>query len=596
MATAKKFLLKQIGGGMNQGADPTAIGDNEWEDIQNMYPWQGRMIRRRGLNKITSVGTWDELISSMFDYKTAAGAWTLIVGGETKLGKLSGNQVIDISKIGGTPYLSRTDPWVFAQYQDVFYACRKDGGSLQRSNGLSVGDAGISAPATGATLAQGAAGSLGAGDYIGVVTFGNSLTGAESDPSPVSNTLTLGASKKIDWTSIPTSTNAQTDVRYLYRTLAGQTGEYYWVGTLEDNFTTTFTDNVIQDNMGAQASFDNGLPPASVVQMAVWNERLWLSDQINLYFSELGLVESYSTYSVIPVTPDDGHTINGLLPFGSSLLTGKSNAMHYVVGTDESDFEVRVLSDRHGCNSHHSMQTGEGMAIWFGGNNFYQTDGNVVRSIGDTHVRDIVDGIDSQYYNLVRGALDPKRKWYIAGVPADGATEITKLLIFNYEDQTWTTCSYTNKTPQFLGDFFDENGAHVFYCSAGDEGSGDSHIYQWDNSNTDADSDAIPVECLSKKYGFETDDILKFMKDIALHTNKIAEDITVSLYADGVLVAGPTTLNMWSIHEWKRVPLSNRGRLGAYLQLKIEYTGTRELELKGMQFKIVETNRRAKHL
>jgi hypothetical protein len=598
MGTSQKYLLRNLGGGINQGLDPATIGDNDWESLENTYPWHDRQKRRRGLYKVTKTTPWDNIINAMFDYKTGPTAWTLILGGQTKLGKVVGSSVTDISRLGGGAFTSSTDPWVFKQYQNVLYACRTDGGTLQRCNGLNVGAAGITAPATAATLAQGAAGSLGAGDYIGVVTFGNTDTGAESDPSPVTNTLTLAASKQIDWTGIPLSTNQQTNCRHIYRTLAGQTGEYYWVGTIYDNTTTTFTDNVIQDDMGSQASFENGAPPNVVKVMEIWNERGWLSDGVDLYFSELGLVESYSAYSVLPVKTDDGHAVEGILGFGHMLLVGKGNAMHYVVGFDESDFDLRTLSNRHGCRSHHSMQTGEGLALWFGGDNFYKTDGNTVRAIGDINVRTIVDSIDASYYNLVRGAMDSTRSWYVAGVPADGASEINKLLVYNYRTDAWTTFTYTNKTPQFLGDFYDSNEEHIFYCSCGDEGTSptvEGHVYQWDRTDTD-DGDAIPVDILTKKYGFERDDIQKLIKDVALRTNDISEDITIQIYVDGTAHGSPLTFNLNSTNEWKRVPITNRGNLGTYLQLHITYSGTSDFELKGLQFKIVDTARRAKAL
>ena len=58
------------------------------------------------------------------------------------------------------------------------------------------------------------------------------------------------------------------------------------------------------------------------------------------------------------------------------------------------------------------MKTAEGLAFWFGGENFYMTDGNNVKAIGDKNIRNLVDGIDASYYHLVSGAIVDSKSWY----------------------------------------------------------------------------------------------------------------------------------------------------------------------------------------
>lgn len=573
---------------MNEGADPTAIGDDEMQSLSNFYPYLNRLRSRKGLTKITSYAAWSDYINSMFAYKTSTGAWRLLLGGRTKIGYLDGNTISDVSNYGNA-YSGSTDPWSWDQYVDMAYNCRNADGTIYRCDGSAIGSAGISAPGTAATIAQGAAGSLGAGDYIGLYTFRNSVTGAESNPCPVSNTLTLGASKKIDWTGITISTNPQVNQRRLYRTLRSQDGEYYYVGDIDNNVGTTFTDNVLQADMGSQASFDNGAPPVVCNIVVVWNERLWTTDGQNVYFSELGLPESFSEYSVIPVNPDDGHEIRMLLSFGSIILIGKTNSMYYVVGTDESDFDLKRLSDRHGCVSGMSAKTAEGFAWWFGGDNFYMTDGNRVEAIGDTNIRDTIDSIDPLYYDKVTGAVDETHSWYIAGVPANGAAVINKLLVYNYRSQKWTSFEYTNTAPQILADFYSTSYQPLIYTSLGT-----GHLYRWNYGNDD-DGTAITASLLTKEYGFDRDDILKLNKTIAIHTNEIAEAVTLKLYGDGGLKDTATIANLAEYSSrWKRTALTNNDDLASYISLYLEYSGDQELEVKGIQFEIVDTGRRAK--
>ena len=586
MVTINKYLIRSFGG-VNFGADPTAIGDNEFENIENFYPFAQMLRRRNGITLVTGGGAWTQNVLSMFAYKEAVGTWTLLTFGETGVGKLSGSSVADVPALSGA-FTSATGRYSAKQYKNITYFCRKSNGSLFRTDGTAQGAAGIDAPTTAPVLAEGAAGDLGAGDYIGVVTFYNSATGAESNPSPLSNTITIGASKKIDWTAIPTSTNPQVDQRRCYRTLVGQSGEYYHLVDITDNTTVILTEEVLQDDMGNQVSFDNGVPPSTCAHLAVWNERVWPTDEVDLFFSEFGLPESFSEFSVIGVSPDDGAKINGLLAFGDLLLVGKTNAMYYIVGTDESDFALQTLSDRFGCVSQQSMATAEGKAFWFGGQNFYKTDGNQVLAIGDIHVRTIVDGIDPAYYHLVNGAIDDTRSWYIVGIPADGASTITMYLVYNYRDDSWTTFTWTATAPQIIGDFYDTNGQGILYA-----GIGTGNIYTFNTGTTDIGV-AIPAVALTKRFGIDTDDMVKFVRDAGVHATSVDEDITVAVFGDGVSLNSMTINLGESQFPWTTFALSSRGKPATYLQLKFTYNGTRALDLKGYQMKVIDLGRRGK--
>lgn len=588
MTTINKYLIKQFGG-INVGADPTAIADNEFEDLQNMYPFAGLIRRRNGLTLQTGGGAWSQNVLSMFAYKESTGTWTLIVFGPTGVGKLSGSSVADIPALSGA-FTSATGRYTAKQYKNTTYFCRKSNGTLYRANTLAQGSAGISAPSTAPVLAEGSAGDLGAGDYIGVVTFYNSATGAESNPSALSNTLTLGASKEIDWTSIPTSTNPQVDARRIYRTLVAQTGEYYHVIDINDNTSTTLSEEVLQDDMGDQVSFDNGTPPATCAFLTVWNERLWTTDEADLFFSEFGLPESFSEFSVIGVSPDDGHTINGLMAFGDLLLVGKTNAMYYVVGTDESDFALQVLSDRFGCVSQQSMATAEGLAFWFGGTNFYKSDGSQVKAIGDIHVRTLIDGIDPQYYDQVTGAIDDTRSWYIVGIPSAAASTVNMYLVYNYRDDNWATFTYTGTAPQILSDFYDTNGQAIIYA-----GLGTGNLYTFNTGTTD-DGTAIPVDVLTKRFGIDTDDVLKIVRDAGIHASAIDENITVHVYGEGASLKNMTVNLNESNFPWTTFALSSRGEPSTYVQLRFVYTGTRALDIKGYQLKVIDIGRRGRHV
>jgi hypothetical protein len=509
---------------------------------------------------------------------------------------MSGTAMVTIARETGVSFTTSTRPVCFKQYKDVLYAARVGMGTLHRTDGNSVATAGIAAPSSAATLAQGAAGALGAGDYIGVYTYYNTASGAESNYSPVSNTLTLGASKKINWTGITASGNGQCNARRLYRTLVGQQGEYFYVDQIGDNVTTTYTgDNVLEEDQGGVAGVKNGVPPGTCLYLEIFQERAWVTDGTDLYYSELGLPESYGTSNYIPVTPDDGHDISGIKAFSERLLIGKTNAVHYLTGTDEMSFELRVLTDKHGVAAHHSMVTSEGLCFWFGGDNFYMTDGNSVRSIGDVQVRDLVDDIPAASYDLVVGGVDARKGFVYFGIPyGSGITYINRILAYSYQTGDWSVQPYDSSigAPQYFGDFTDENGKAIIYVPTYNS---TGHVYQFDEGGDDYGND-IACALRTKSYGFGDEDTMKFMKEIQvmISTTGEAEDIVANLYVDDDLAATDTfTLNTYGGYLWKRINLANNGKLGNYMDLELTYSGNADFKIAGLGFKLVDTARQA---
>ncbi len=594
MGASKKFVLADLSGGLNQSEDPTDIDDKELQAVRNFYPYAKRLVLRNGVTRISgepAAYRYAEAITNASPYKVTAGDWSLIVGGLTTIGILDGSTLTDIPHVDLTTYTSNDEPWSFAQYKDVLYCAREGIGYFQRTDGEIVGDAGIDEPGTAPTIAEGAAGNLDAGDYIAVVTFINTSSGNESNPSPVSSTLTLAASKRITWTDIPTSTNFQVDGRRLYRTLVDQQGVYYLVDEIADNATTTYDDNVVETSLGIDVSFDNGLPPSGLKYIAVFQERMFGTDGVDLWYSELIAPESFAETNFIQVQPDDGHLIAGILPFGNKLIIGKTNKSYVLTGTDV--FELEVLGD-HGCFSHHSMKASEDFAFWFGGDNFYQTDGNTIRAIGDKKVREAVDSIDLAYAYKITAAVDRKKGWYLANVPLDGATSPNAILVYNYRDDSWSIFDYTlddatTGGPGFIADFYSDDGTALIYCNL--DGGDEDSIFQLNTGNDDDGRDIVGY-FRTKSFGYDKEDVAKFMKNIGIQATVANIDLNVSLYGDGVITAmGEKTLNLAEAGLWKRVPLSNAGDPATSIALHVEATTSEALEVLGLMFKIVDLER-----
>lgn len=576
-----------LGGGLNAGADPTDIEQSEASELENWYPYSTRLRRRGGVPRLTTTSAWDTNITAMFPLKKADGTWVLVVAGGTKFGKLDGTSVTNLS-VASTlaPITTSGRPWIMFQYLDYVYALRPGHTEMIRISATSASPAGIDAPTTAMTISEGAAGALSAADYITVATFYNQATAMESNPGPVSNTLSLAASKTIDYASIPVSSDPFVNARRLYRTLPDQTNEFFFTVQINNNVDTTYSsENVEVADLGRSVSYRNGTPPAGLEVGTIWRERLFASDGTDLYFSEFLLPEMFSG-DVISVFPDDGHVIRGLLAFGDRLIIGKTNKMHYLVGTDRSDFAIHTLSDAHGCGSHHSMKAAEGLFFWFGtGKTVYRSDGSVVNDISTPKVRPFLNNIPDDLEEYVVGAVYPNLNWYVLSVPqaADGNNAI--VLVYNYKYGTWATFTHPTDAPQFLSNFFDTDYQHLLYATFYD-----GHIYQYNDESYGTDwGNAIDAVVRFKKDDFGYPGVRKFFKEIWLLTSDVSGgSIGIEVFRDDVATAvvDRTASLDYPNSAWKAYKAMSSRYPGSTLDLRLTYSGTQQIDLDGIHFEV----------
>jgi hypothetical protein len=546
------------------------------------------LLRRGGSRRITS-SAYGEDVTSLFAYRRAVGSWLLLVGARESIGKLDGSEVVKIPHVSLSSFTDDINPWKFEQYNDIAYAARANGGLMKHIDGDRILDAGILAPSAAASAAEGAAGALDAGTYRYVVTFVNLSTDAESDFSPEAS-VTIGASKRVNLTSVPTSTNPQVTGRRIYRTLKDATGEYFLAGTISDAYSTTFEDNVLDEDLGDSASIENGIPPANFDFIEIWRERMWGTDGRSLWPSRIGKPEQFNAALEILVFPDDGHEIRGMQAYGDRFLIGKTNATHYLVGTDVSDFNLHTLSDKHGVGSGHSMAVAEGIAFWLGMDDFYITDGQAVRGVGSTRVRDRLEAIPDSIRRRCVSYVVPEEGWYVTTIPQDETGGFDEELVYNYKNDTWQVFKRTTLgAPVFAGEFVDENFNRIQY------GSFDSgHIYQLHTGNDD-DGNAIVAKVRTKAFGFDMHNLLKWLRRLHVKCPSIAEELTVRIYRDeedASVAERVVSLNQQ--RPWKRLFVSNSDKMGATVSVELEYSGSRSFRLDALSFELAQHMRSSK--
>lgn len=592
-----RITIPDLGGSLNQGRPVTELALNEFTDLRNFYQFGGRLRRRGGMRRVTSAA-YAERVTGLVSYRPPVlplGGIDMVVGTPTTLGILSGSTITAIPFLTGFNIPASTRRWTLFQYKNILYGVR-EGANLVRSDATYVGPAGLAAPATAPTLADGAAGDIPAANFKGVYTFYNSNTGLESNPSPVSNVLVHAGSKKIDWSGIGISSNGQANARRLYRSLPDQSGEYFRVATIPNNADTTYIgDNVLAQDLGDAVSYRNGEPPSLLRIGDVWNERLFVSDGVDLFHSELGLIEAFDADSVIPVFPDDRHEIRAVRAYGDRLIIGKTNKIHYLTGA--FPFGLFTLSDRHGCVSHHSMQVAEGHLFWLGADNVYRSDGTNVTGIASVKLRNIIEALkldeNAEDARDAVATVYPAQGWYVLSIP--GYAQV----VYNYRTDVWSQVM----TPSYMeafGDFFSTDAAQNIY-TADDAG----HVYHFhdfepENGGYGFDDSAsvlgAPIVAHFRSRGFTDPGGKHIIERVSLLTPaQYAENITLKII-DALLPAPPTEVKSRTVsldypHSWKVYSLSTRHQPVSVSQLVVEYTGETPIEIDGFSLEITPLKR-----
>lgn len=140
---------------------------------------------------------------------------------------------------------------------------------------LGVGNQFLGVPSAAPTVAVGAAGAL-TGTYHYAVTFAvvdinSSAIVGESLPSATSAAV-VPAAQQVSLSAIPVSSNPRCNARNIYRTVAGGS-QLKFVATINDNTTTTYTDNLADGSLGAN------IPTKDSSDGSVFSSQNWLFDR-----------------------------------------------------------------------------------------------------------------------------------------------------------------------------------------------------------------------------------------------------------------------------------------------------------------------------
>jgi hypothetical protein len=396
------------------------------------------------------------------------------------------------------------------------------------------------------------------------------------------------------------------NARKLYRTVAFSPssplvpGAFFHLATISNNTDTTYGPEQIQpDGLGPllqgfvppflatpTSATESSAPMDNPLTATVWRERMWVSDGLQLAFSEIGLAETFFSDALLDVQTEDGGEIRALYAMETRLLVGKTTGMFVVTGSGPSTFAIEKLSE-HPCVAGSSIKGAEDNVFWFGGDNFYRSDGMRTAAIGDTQIRDIVDKIPQSRWKYVVAEVFPTLGWYVVSISQtdleDGASN-ELVLVYNYRSNSWATFTHPSLTgPLAWAHVTDEDGENPYLLASGDGGG----LYRYnDPDSNDDDGDAIDGQITLGELDLGAPDAKKAVRRVYLLTDEKAAEVTLNVYRDGRASASKSrTVSLYfdgSNVRWKPYNLSTLGDLGTTIQPEIVYEDAPPLDIEAI--------------
>jgi len=466
-----------LGGSLNELAPPGEIPLDEKVFCEN---WKAHkdgksMVKRPGYEDFdTGQAGYDfgtEIIKGIFDFKDTDGDRRTMVITENKI------YVKDPSVPEWNEVYSQVDaitrpikPVAFESGRPIVVGFDKN---LTIEPDASY-ELGLDPPETTPTVAVGAAGDL-TGTYKYLVTFYRSGNyPVESNPSDASAEVSP-ATQKVDLTNIPTSADPKVNCRRIYRTFAGG-AVFYWLVDIEDNVTTTYEDNIHDDSLGDEVSYDRYKPPLGDA-IEVWDNRIWIlnCEENSVSFTNTGEAEEMAAENVFYVKAREPDNLTTLKAFGDKLYLFKAKgSIHVIEKLGISSYTMTEREETIGCDAPLSV-AGDTVLIFkskhgievFNGSSFY-------RPVLSQKVQRTFDSINNAQLEKIYGEINRAEGEYWLAIPTEDNTEPNKVIVFDYIDPSFTVYDFYNN----MGVFYSTRDGNEDLTFLGGDDNGGFYILE----------------------------------------------------------------------------------------------------------------------
>lgn len=612
-----------LDGGLNNKFERSIIEDNESPDCANVVFKNGAVETREGVSKLNTAAVGSFVIDGIYTRRSNTGAETMVVFAGGSGWQLAGTS---FSTIGSAQSVFTAGVRVAAtQYENHLFV--GNGGVVPyKYNGTDWTRHGVYPPTTTATVASNGVGALTAsGDYRYKIAFVNTAL-VESDVGPVSTTFTISTtSGQNRLTSIPVAPQSWgVSTRNIYRTVASGT-TFLRVGTISDNTTTTYDDNVADASLGVEAPSDHGVPPNYSI-CCYHQNRLFVNDPSipnGVFYSDLNEPYTFGALSFVLVGDGAADLVKGLSVYENSVLVTceKSLWLIYMPSTDPADWKTQRIRTAFGSkspfclldiNNKHlfaAVQNGKfaGMAAVNGETVDTSTSFLTVSAAGSELLTDRIEPdmflVQETYLPNISGIVY-QNKAYIA--VTYGAAQTTNNRIYQMDfsisnlkkRQTESWVPFTGLSASQ----FTIYGGNLYYGSS----LADGFVYQMETGDYNDDGEAIDSYFWTKEFsGYESD--VNFHKDFR-YANILVEmvgayymDVVYRTNSDrGSGTTDQISLDpggsLWGVMEWEEtwgggnsqedVQLDLGSANGKRIQLKFtnQNTADQRFKVHGLNF------------
>jgi len=514
-----------LDGGLNSRFPVSTIQDNESPDCQNVVFEDGTVSTREGTSKLNTASIGSFVGDGLYTRHDNSGSETMVAFAGGSAWDLQGTSFITI---GSAQSVFTAGIRVGScEYENQLF-CGNGGVIPYKWNGTDFTRHGVYPPTSTMTAATSSNGTL-TGDYLYRLTFVNSQS-VESDVGPIMATFTA-ASEEISVTSIPVAPQSfGISTRRLYRTEAGGS-TYKLVATINDNTTTSYTDNNDDAELGGDAPTDQGVPP-NYGFCVTFADRIFCNDPSNLnygWYSELGNPYVFKATNFQKVGDNSGQLLRGIQVHNNGICYAHDEGFTFLYMPDTNPTNwVRVeLPVDYGSRSPFGLINFQqrllfpalrnekilGIGSIVGG----QLEPDVTfLSILNAGGELISQKIEDQMFDLEEGqegkftAVEFKNKIYFAVTQTDSATANDKIYVLNYNIDNLSKVqkySWVPWTGMSVGDFTIYNNS-LYYIDAGATG----FVYKMNDGTYNDDGSAIDSYIKTKEFtGFKNDE--NFTKD-----------------------------------------------------------------------------------
>ena len=335
----------ELDGGLNTKFERSIILENESPDCANVVFTNGAVGTREGTTKLTTSGIGSYVFDGLYTRKDNTGAETMVAWAYGTARTYSTNTFTTIPSAQSV--FTALENVCAAQYQGhIFFG--NGYATPYKYNGTDFTRHGVYTAVCNMTAATDGAGNLASAAsayYSWKITYINSAL-VEGSPGPVSNTLFVATLNKVTLVCLPIAPQSWgVSTRKLYRT-AADGSEYKLVGTISDNTTTTYADNIADGSLGATAPADNGVPPLYSICI-YYRDRLFVNDPSNpnyFWYSELGNPYVFTSASFFKVGDNTTDIVTAFGVVQNTLVIFGQESMSFLYMPDTTDTNWSLIA------------------------------------------------------------------------------------------------------------------------------------------------------------------------------------------------------------------------------------------------------------